>query len=419
MNQAAVSSPKIGTLRRLTSDHPYFAGWSVDQLKAIEAFSHIIDAPSSTQIMALADLNPYEYFLVDGQVTLQPEAGEQRTVKAGDLDAGFPLAHLRPSQYQLTALPGAKLVRVESSKLKQQQSQKRQARFQLNDDALAGSWRSHALVTRLTKQMRSGGLAIPPMPGIAVKIRRALEKDDYSMAGIAAIISADPAIAGRLTRVANSAIFGGQSACQSVQDALVRLGIQRAQNIVLTLATRDLFVAKAPHLKDRMLKRWRHAIDIAALCAVLAKMTPGLDGDRALLLGLLHEIGGLPVIREAEGFPDLADTPGVLDEVLAGLGPEISVAVLEQWGFQADFRQAAENQSNWYLDHEGPADYADVLVVAHLHGLVKDRAFHRLPRLDETPAFQKLALGLLSPQLSLLVLDEAKTHIQELKGLLS
>jgi len=267
--------------------------------------------------------------------------------------------------------------------------------------------------------MRGGGLAIPPMPGIAVKIRRALEKDDYSMAGIAAIISADPAIAGRLTRVANSAIFGGQSACQSVQDALVRLGIQRAQNIVLTLATRDLFVAKAPHLKDRMLKRWRHAIDIAALCAVLAKMTPGLDGDRALLLGLLHEIGGLPVIREAEAFPDLADTPGVLDEILSGLGPEISVAVLEQWGFQEDFRQAAESQSNWYLDHEGPADYADVLVVAHLHALVKDRAFHRLPRLDETPAFQKLALGLLSPQLSLLVLDEAKTHIQELKGLLS
>ena len=107
------------------------------------------------------------------------------------------------------------------------------------------------------------------------------------MAGIAAIISADPAIAGRLTRVANSAILGGQSACQSVQDALVRLGIQRAQNIVLTLATKDLFVAKAPHLKDRMLKRWRHAIDIAALCAVLAKMTPGMDGDRALLLGLI------------------------------------------------------------------------------------------------------------------------------------
>ena len=107
------------------------------------------------------------------------------------------------------------------------------------------------------------------------------------MAGIAAIISADPAIAGRLTRVANSAILGGQSACQSVQDALVRLGIQRAQNIVLTLATKDLFVAQAPHLKDRMLKRWRHAIDIAALCAVLAKMTPGMDGDRALLLGLI------------------------------------------------------------------------------------------------------------------------------------
>ena len=53
------------------------------------------------------------------------------------------------------------------------------------------------------------------------------------------------------------------------------------------------------------------------------------------------------------------------------------------------------------------------------HSLVRQRAFQKLPRIDETPAFQKLAVGLLSPQLSLLVLDEAKNQISELKTLLA
>lgn len=57
--------------------------------------------------------------------------------------------------------------------------------------------------------------------------------------------------------------------------------------------------------------------------------------------------------------------------------------------------------------------------IAHLHSLVRKRAFHRLSRIDEIPAFHKLAAGLLSPQLSLLVLDEAKSQIQELRSLLA
>ena len=57
--------------------------------------------------------------------------------------------------------------------------------------------------------------------------------------------------------------------------------------------------------------------------------------------------------------------------------------------------------------------------MAHLHLMVRERAFHRLPRLDETPAFARLALGGLSPQLSLTVLDEAREQVQELRSLLA
>ncbi|MEQ8860282.1 MAG: HDOD domain-containing protein [Pseudomonadales bacterium] len=415
-----VNPVRVGTLRRLTAEHPYFAGWDAARLKAVEAYCRVLEAPGDATLLDLGALDPYAYFLVDGELKLEDAAGAARCLRAGELDAGFPIAHLRPSRYRVKARPGSRLLRIEGSQLKRYAGPARgSARFQVADASVGGSWQSHPLVTTLLRQMRDGNLEIPTMPGIALRIRRALAKENSDMAAVAAIVGADPGIAGRLIKVSNSSTFGGASPCETVQAALVRLGVQRAQSLVLVLATKDLFQAQAPHLRERMLKSWRHALDIAALAAVLARLTPGLDADRGLLVGLLHEIGALPILKLAAQFSDLAGTPLILDEVLATLTPEVSAAVLERWGMQETFRVAALNQGNWFREHEGGADYTDLLMVAHLHLLVRERAFHKLPRLDETPAFAKLALGSLSPQLSLQVLDEARAQIHELKALLS
>lgn len=410
---------KIGTVRRLTASHPYFADWDVDRYRSVEPYCQLVEAGSTSVLMEQGAMDPYAYFLVEGQVRLEDGADGARVIRCGDLDAGFPIAHLRPSRYRVRLEAGSRLLRIEGSRLRAIRTARRSARFLVQDSSVGGTWRSHPLVSTLIRQMQDGKLSLPSMPGIAMKIRRALGRESTGMAAIAAIVSADPGIAARLLRVANSSAFGGRGACETVQAALVRLGIERAQNMVLVLSTRDLFKTDAGFLRDRVMRRWRHVIDIAALAAVLGRLTPGLDGDRAMLVGLLHEIGALPILRLAEQFPDLADNPLVLDEVLSALTPEVSAAALAQWGMDEAFRDAALNQNRWFRDHDGGPDYTDVLVVAHLHLMVRERDFHRLPRIDETPAFGKLALGQLSPQLSLKVLDEARGQIQELKSLLS
>jgi len=420
MSEVSVTPVKIGTLSRVAGEHPFFADWDVARLKAVEGYCQALDTSSAAAtVLDLDAMDPYAYFLLRGEVELADAAGDVRRVRTGDLDAAFPIAHLRPSRYRVRAEPGSRLLRIEGSKLRSQTPRRRSARFLLRDSSVGGSWQNHPLVVLLIRQMRDGELPIPTMPGIALRIRRALAREDCDMAAIAAIVSADPGIAGRLIRVANSSAFGGRSACESVQAALVRLGVERAQNLVLVLATRDLFSARAGYLKERLVRAWRHAIDIAALSAVLARLTPGLDGDHGLLVGLLHEIGVLPILRLAEQFPDLGEQPLLLDDIVTALTPEVSASVLGRWDMPESLRAAAADQSNWLRDHDGDADYTDLLVVAHLHLLVRDRTFHCLPRIDETPAFGKLALGRLSPHLSLQVLDEARSQVQEMKSLLS
>jgi HD-like signal output (HDOD) protein len=151
---------------------------------------------------------------------------------------------------------------------------------------------------------------------------------------------------------------------------------------------------------------------------VLARLSPGIAADRALLAGLLHDVGKVALLKTAAEYPDLERTPGIVDEVLESIGPRASSAVLTEWGLPEDFRIAALYASNWYHDaHDSPM-LVDLLIVAHLHALVRKRELERLPRIDETPAFRKLALGILSPQLSLLVLDESRSQIQELRSAL-
>lgn len=416
----SISPLRVGTLKRLMADHQYFSDWTVDQIRAVESQVHVVHAQPGTELLGLQEMNPYEFFLLQGRLQLQSASGETRILCQGELDAGFPIAHLRPSQYQVSVLETSELMRIETSQLRRfSAKRKNPARFRLDGEIVGGTWQNHALVVELMRQLRDQSLELPAIPGIALRIRRAMASPGIDMEKIATIVAADPAIAGSLLKIANSVIFGAQSQCETVRDALVRMGMETAQNVIFTLSTKNLFTANLPFLKKRMLESWRHAIDIASLSAVLARHSPGMVPDKGLLVGLLHEVGAIPILKLAEAYPDLSATPGVLDDLLAALIPIVSPNVLEAWGFQEEFSEAARNHSNWYRDHAGGPDYADLVVVAHLHSLVRKRAFHKLPRIDETPAFQKLAAGLLSPQLSLLVLDEARSQIQHLRRLLA
>jgi hypothetical protein len=86
---------------------------------------------------------------------------------------------------------------------------------------------------------------------------------------------------------------------------------------------------------------------------------------------------------------------------------------------RTEFVTAAREAEHWMRDHQPQPDYADILVMSQLHAFVATPVGKTLPRLDEVPAFGKLALGRLSPQLSLAVLDEAHQEIEEVRGLLA
>ncbi len=64
-----------------------------------------------------------------------------------------------------------------------------------------------ALVEELERTLADGNLELPSLPEVALKIRQALADDDVSVNEISRQIGADPALAARILKTANSALF--------------------------------------------------------------------------------------------------------------------------------------------------------------------------------------------------------------------
>src|SRR5215468_887839 len=84
---------------------------------------------------------------------------------------------------------------------------------------------SSALVADLERSLADKALNLPSVPEVALKIRNALANESVSIAEIARLIGSDPALAARIVRIANSALFyRGSKPITRVSGAVSQLG---------------------------------------------------------------------------------------------------------------------------------------------------------------------------------------------------
>ena len=407
-----------GTLARLLQNRAYFNNVGGDVFQAAAARAVLLDITDDKAILRQGESSPYAWFLIEGQIQLEQEGQSARVLNADDTDAGYPIANLRPAHYTVTPGLEAKLVRLEQSFLKKITQDPRPARFIGASELGGGSWQSHRFAIEVKRMQSCGELKIPALPGVSARISQAMQDPEFAISDLSRLISADPAIAGGILNIANSALFAGASKCETLDASIVRLGLQQTKTLVTTLAAKSLFTARRRWIRARLNTMWRHAVEVGAYATVLAKLSTDFDAAKSLLLGLLHEIGAVPILELADKFPELEAEPGILDAVLANEVPSLSAQTLKNWGL-ADFAEAAVHQENWYYDHDDGPNYTDILIISHLHGLIRAKRFKDLPRIDETPAYRQLSALGLSASRSINILEDAQRELDELKSLLT
>jgi HD-like signal output (HDOD) protein len=249
------------------------------------------------------------------------------------------------------------------------------------------------LMHRIAEEMAAGRLALPSLPEAAATVGELVRRDDVTAAQLAAEIGKDPAMAARLLRVANSAAVSGSGPqAESLKRAITKLGFNLTRALISRMAIEQMFYSQSSGLRAYMRRIWRQSLEVAALSRVLAERLTRLDADTAMLAGLVHLVGVLPIVRLADDHPELVPGEAQLETVIARMHRAVGRFVLKVWKFPPELIDVPVLAGDFRRHHDGPADYADIVCVSLLQ--LRGDAATPCAEVDPAtvPAFARLGL---------------------------
>ena len=160
------------------------------------------------------------------------------------------------------------------------------------DDQLAAS--EEEVLRTIGERIERGDFAVPALPQT---IMTALDLTSNPLAEVSEIVGSiqqDPILSAELLKTANSVMFAGVREAQTHREAVVRLGQRNLRTLILSLAMRGvIFRSKA--LQSYAVEVWRQTLSMARIAKSIATITGG-DAERAFLIGLLHDVGKVPLL---------------------------------------------------------------------------------------------------------------------------
>ncbi|MES9969158.1 MAG: HDOD domain-containing protein [Candidatus Thiodiazotropha sp.] len=391
------------------------------QLELLGRSIQIHSAGRGLKILEQGDTTPFSLYLIKGKLRLHSADGRVTEILDDSPQAQNPIANLIPRRYTVEAVSPTDYLVVENGLLEGLLNTEEgfmateiDSDSQIVDPVLAETRMTEVLLDDL----KNNCLVLPSLPDVAVRVGRAMRDETTNARKLANIVQTDPAITTKLVRAANSPLYAGVTPVDSCAAAIVRLGADTTHKLVLTFALRELFNTHSKVLKEQMHKLWEHSVKVSAICYVLAKISGQFNPEHALLAGLLHDIGNVAILSYAENYTEVANDNEKLEQVMRDMRSSIGSAILKNWGFIDDLIQVTEEAENWFREHDGEADYADLVIVSQLHNFIGSDEMKHLPTLDQVPALKRLDLGELTPKLSLKILDKAEEKIERAQKML-
>ncbi|WP_337840231.1 HDOD domain-containing protein [Rheinheimera sp.] len=241
----------------------------------------------------------------------------------------------------------------------------------------------NALLSLLIEKIQNDTLVLPSLPEIALRIRKMAEDPQVNLNQMADIISHDPAMSARMMKIANSAFLGRSVHVNSLHQAVTRIGLRYIKNIVTAMAVEQLFVSHSSLIKGLMGKVWHDTLEVAATALAAMQLynsnlkSSPVNFDTMTLAGLIHNIGALPILTEAEKHLDQFGDKAFIEHCIEDLASNIGGSILRKWEFPEELVAVAEKWNN-----QQPSDkvcYIDFIRIATIQkGYCKDKTEPRI-----------------------------------------
>ncbi len=137
---------------------------------------------------------------------------------------------------------------------------------------------------------------LKPFPVVAQRVMTIVSDQRARLEEVGRVLETDPALASRTLRLANSALFLVGKPCDSVNQAILRVGTKALYEMMAAVAVLGMF----EDMRGVGLTMRDHCVGVAAIGRALARRHGWEGGGQVFLAGLLHDVGKLLCMQSEE-----------------------------------------------------------------------------------------------------------------------
>ena len=205
--------------------------------------------------------------------------------------------------------------------------------------------------------------SLPRPPGIAFRILRRTRDPEATTNDIAEVVAADPVLAARIVRMANSPMYAQQREVGTLARAITVLGFEATGSAAVAISVVGSLGNSATDGDLDCQLFWRRSLLAAMVGKVLASGLHGADPDEVFLACLLQDIGMLALARAVPGLYSGTEDDQLHQELLIArehdrCGADHSIVgawMVDAWKFPDEIQQGILASH----DLEGVSDESD------------------------------------------------------------
>lgn len=239
-------------------------------------------------------------------------------------------------------------------------------------------------------------------PELSLRINECLAQKNNTLSDIVVVLEADPVMSARVMRIANSAFYAYQGRIDSLHRALMLIGLNGMRDLVWACESISRF-NKLSIPSKLTEKFWNHSLFVALGARILAGKCKTGSTERIFTIGLLHDIGLLPmwqlmpeqIMAELGGtVNESTSTLSELETVTFGFNHfDVGAGLLAKWKLPASITHVLKAQSTGIVEDENVGDLAIIQIANHIAQLAGYDLGH-VTNFEKAPASAWQRVGL-------------------------
>jgi HD-like signal output (HDOD) protein len=184
--------------------------------------------------------------------------------------------------------------------------------------------------SRLIQRIEADDLDLPVLPDSTSQVLALSQDPDAEPRQLSELIQRDPALAGHVLRIANSAAYAAREPIVSLQQAVSRLGMSTLADIAIAATMNSKVFALKGH--DAEMRDMRTHSALAAVWTREVARLRRRNVEAAFLTGLLHDVGKPILLQAIFQIPNASEIDGeTVREWIHELHASVGSRLLVRW----------------------------------------------------------------------------------------